>query len=107
MGGESRGDCRVTSDRDVRVKKMRWVPPGTFAMGSEEFYPEERPVHRVQLDGFWVDEHPVTVAEFRKFVKATVCDVGRAQARFGGLSRRGSSVVGARLAGFPRYERAE
>ncbi len=50
---------------------MRWVPAGTFAMGSEDFYPEERPVHRAELDGFWVDEHPVTVAEFRRFVKAT------------------------------------
>ena len=38
---------------------MRWVPAGTFAMGSEDFYPEERPVHRVELDGFWIDEHPV------------------------------------------------
>jgi formylglycine-generating enzyme required for sulfatase activity len=50
---------------------MRWVPAGTFAMGSEDFYPEERPVHRVELDGYWIDEHPVTVAEFRRFVKAT------------------------------------
>jgi formylglycine-generating enzyme required for sulfatase activity len=40
-------------------------------MGSEEFYPEEGPVHDVDLDGFWIDEHPVTVAEFRRFVKAT------------------------------------
>jgi formylglycine-generating enzyme len=40
-------------------------------MGSEDFYPEERPVHRVAVDGFWMDEHPVTVAEFRRFVKAT------------------------------------
>ena len=54
-----------------RPKDMRWVPAGTFAMGSEDFYPEERPVHRVELDGFWIDEHPVTVAEFRRFVKAT------------------------------------
>jgi formylglycine-generating enzyme len=50
---------------------MAWVPEGTFAMGSEDFYPEERPVHRVSVDGFWMDEHPVTVAEFRRFVKAT------------------------------------
>ncbi len=50
---------------------MRWVPPGRFAMGSEDFYPEERPVHSVELDGFWIEEHPVTVAEFRRFVKAT------------------------------------
>ena len=28
-------------------------------------------MHRVAVDGFWIDEHPVTVAEFRRFVKAT------------------------------------
>ena len=49
---------------------MVWIPPGRFEMGCEEFYPEEAPVHEVELDGFWIDEHPVTVAEFRRFVKA-------------------------------------
>jgi sulfatase modifying factor 1 len=53
------------------AKDMRWIAGGTFRMGSEDFYPEERPVHDVGLDGFWIDEHPVTVAEFRRFVKAT------------------------------------
>jgi formylglycine-generating enzyme required for sulfatase activity len=33
--------------------------------------PNERPAHRVHVDGFWIDEHPVTNAEFRKFVEAT------------------------------------
>jgi formylglycine-generating enzyme required for sulfatase activity len=50
---------------------MVWVPGGSFLMGSEDFYPEERPVHRVAVDGFWMDAHPVTNAEFRRFVKAT------------------------------------
>ncbi len=40
-------------------------------MGSEGFYPEERPVRHVEVDGFWIDDHPVTVAEFRRFVRAT------------------------------------
>ena len=40
-------------------------------MGSEDFYPEERPVRRVEVDGFWIDLHPVTVANFREFVSAT------------------------------------
>jgi formylglycine-generating enzyme len=53
------------------TKGMVWVPEGEFLMGSEDFYPEERPVHRVAVDGFWIDEHPVTVAEFRRFVNAT------------------------------------
>src|SRR3989441_13358301 len=50
---------------------MVWVPGAVFTMGSNDFYPEERPVHRVSVDGFWIDRHPVTVAEFRRFVKAT------------------------------------
>ena len=50
---------------------MTWIPGGTFRMGSADFYPEERPVHRVTVDGFWMDRHPVTVEAFRRFVKAT------------------------------------
>ena len=53
------------------AKDMVWVPGGEFLMGSERFYPEEGPVRSVRLDGFWIDEHPVTVAEFRRFEKAT------------------------------------
>jgi formylglycine-generating enzyme len=54
-----------------RMKGMVAVPGGEFLMGSADFYPEERPVRRVEVDGFWMDDHPVTVAEFRRFVKAT------------------------------------
>jgi formylglycine-generating enzyme required for sulfatase activity len=50
---------------------MVWVPGGTFAMGSDDFYPEERPVRQVTVDGFWMDVHPVTVTAFRRFVRAT------------------------------------
>jgi formylglycine-generating enzyme len=50
---------------------MTWIPDGSFLMGSEDFYPEERPVRSVELPGFWIDERPVTVADFRRFVKAT------------------------------------
>src|SRR5690348_853099 len=50
---------------------MVWIPGGEFSMGSEDFYPEEAPVHRRTVEGFWIDQHPVTVAEFRRFVKAT------------------------------------
>jgi formylglycine-generating enzyme len=52
-------------------KDIAWVPGGEFLMGSEDFYPEEAPLRRVAVDGFWMDEHPVTVAEFRRFVKDT------------------------------------
>jgi formylglycine-generating enzyme required for sulfatase activity len=48
---------------------MRWIPGSTFAMGSDDFYPEEQPVHRVTVGGLWMDEKPVTAAEFRRFVR--------------------------------------
>ena len=38
-------------------------------MGSDRHYPEEAPVHRVTVDGFWIDRTPVTNREFRKFVE--------------------------------------
>jgi formylglycine-generating enzyme required for sulfatase activity len=50
---------------------MVWIPGGTFHMGSNHFYPEERPVREMRVDGFWIDRHPVTNQQFARFVKAT------------------------------------
>ena len=50
---------------------MKPVPGGAFAMGSENFYLEEAPVRRVEVEGFWIDARPVTVGQFRRFVKQT------------------------------------
>lgn len=58
-------------NRDQTLEQIVWVPGGTFKMGSNDFYPEEKPVHLVAVDGFWIDKHPVTNAEFSAFVKAT------------------------------------
>src|SRR5262245_15281172 len=53
------------------ARDLVWIEGGTFRMGSDRHYPEERPVQDVTVDGFWMDEHEVTVAEFRRFVTAT------------------------------------
>jgi formylglycine-generating enzyme len=50
---------------------MLYLPGGTFRMGSDRHYPEEAPVHRVTVDGFWIDRTPVTNRQFRQFVEAT------------------------------------
>jgi formylglycine-generating enzyme len=50
---------------------MVFIPGGTFQMGSSDHYPEEAPVHRVSVDGFWIDRTPVTNRQFRRFVAAT------------------------------------
>ena len=50
---------------------MVWIPGGTFQMGSNHHYPEEGPAHAVAVDGFWMDQHTVTNADFRRFVDET------------------------------------
>jgi len=55
----------------VAPPNMRPIAGGTFTMGSERFYPEEAPLRRVRMDDFWIDETPVTNAEFARFVAET------------------------------------
>jgi formylglycine-generating enzyme required for sulfatase activity len=50
---------------------MTFIPAGTFAMGADYQRPEERWTHSVALDGFWIDRHEVTNAQFAAFVAAT------------------------------------
>jgi formylglycine-generating enzyme required for sulfatase activity len=50
---------------------MAFIPGGTFRMGSERHQPEERFTHIVRVDGFWIDRHEVTNAQFKQFVDAT------------------------------------
>ncbi len=66
-------------------KSMVWIPGGEFSMGSlnpknlcdsntscgQGTMQDARPIHRVYVDGFWMDKTEVTNAEFEKFVKAT------------------------------------
>ena len=56
---------------DMVESDMVWIPGGEFRMGSDRHYPEERPVRRVAVDGFWMDRHPVTNEQFGRFVAAT------------------------------------
>ncbi len=52
---------------------MIWIAGGEFVMGSDDGMSRmnERPPHRVSVDGFWIDATSVTNAEFKKFVDAT------------------------------------
>jgi formylglycine-generating enzyme required for sulfatase activity len=60
---------------------MVWIPGGEFSMGSDDsgeslcglpgVTRDAQPVHRVFVDGFWMDATEVTNEQFEKFVKAT------------------------------------
>ncbi len=52
---------------------MVWIPGDEFTMGTDSDlgWSDEKPAHRVKVDGFWMDETEVTNAQFRAFVEAT------------------------------------
>jgi formylglycine-generating enzyme len=67
--------------KDTPPEGMAWIPGGEFSMGASEppasdqvgmqaTY-DSRPVHRVYVDGFYMDKTDVTNREFAKFVSAT------------------------------------
>lgn len=49
---------------------MVWVAGGSFEFGDNA-YPEEQPIQKITLGGFWMDRTEVTNAEFARFVNAT------------------------------------
>ena len=51
--------------------EMVYFKGGTFMMGSENGLPNEAPVHEVNVEPFYIDKSPVTVAQFRQFVEVT------------------------------------
>ena len=61
--------------------RMVWVPGGEFSMGCDDprsslcggpdAMADARPIHRVYVDGFWMDQTEVTNEQFAAFVKAT------------------------------------
>jgi formylglycine-generating enzyme len=60
---------------------MVWIPGGEFSMGAAESpamnmvgmqaTADSRPIHRVYVDGFWMDTTEVTNKQFAEFVEAT------------------------------------
>ena len=51
--------------------QMALIPSGSFEMGDHFNEQNDAPVHKVGLKDFYMDVHPVTVGQFRNFVKVT------------------------------------
>lgn len=62
---------RYINESPLPTGRMIALPGGTFTMGSDRFYPEERPVRQVSVDAFSIQETPVTNRQFAAFIAAT------------------------------------
>lgn len=48
---------------------MVLVPAGEFMMGSTDGDPDEKPAHRIRVDGFYMDKYEVTVKQYAEFLR--------------------------------------
>jgi len=64
-------DTQVLLEPAETPEGMIWIENGSFIMGSDQGLLDERPAHKVNLNGFWIDQYEVTNAEFIKFVTET------------------------------------
>ena len=71
LAGDSGLVASVQWPETAASPNMVWIPGDTFRMGSDRHYAEEAPVHRVSVEGFWIDRTPVTNRQFKDFVRAT------------------------------------
>lgn len=64
---------RFGSTPQSKPEGMVWIPGGEFTMGSDnpDSRKDEKPPHKVKVDGFWLDATPVTNRQFKQFVDAT------------------------------------
>jgi formylglycine-generating enzyme required for sulfatase activity len=62
----------MISEKDGMV--MVFVPAGEFTMSSDTGESDEKPVHQVYLDSFWIDQTEVTNAMYAKCVYENQCD---------------------------------
>src|SRR5262245_4852845 len=71
MAGTS--PCETQTIPQTPLSGMVWIPGGEFTMGSslEIARADEKPAHRVRVEGFWMDANEVTNQQFRTFVEAT------------------------------------
>jgi len=58
---------------------LLYVPAGEFTMGSEDGNADEKPVHTVYLDAFWIDQAEVTNAMYAMCVEAGACNEPRSK----------------------------
>ena len=91
---------------------MVWIPGGEFSMGcltpseghctdaTMNSVIDSQPIHRVYVDGFWMDKTDVTNDEFARFVKATgyktIAEIAPDQ---GAVSHRAAGEPGGRFHG--------
>ena len=61
----------ISVSAEKEENQMILVPAGTFTMGNDKRAPDERPVHKVYLDAYYISKYEVTNTEYYESVSYT------------------------------------
>jgi formylglycine-generating enzyme required for sulfatase activity len=64
----------ATAKSGAHGETLVYVPKGEFTMGSDNGDSDEKPVHTVYLDAFWIDQFEVTNKQYKACVDAGTCE---------------------------------
>lgn len=56
----------------MAIEDMILIPEGEFLMGSDEYYYDESPAHKVYLSAYWIDRCEVSNEKFSQFVRESI-----------------------------------
>ncbi len=69
IGKNNKGYYEVKNSKDGSI--LIYIPAGEFTMGSENGDSDEKPVHKVYLDGYYIGKYEVTFEQYDRFCEAT------------------------------------
>ncbi len=65
---QAKSEKSVQIGTDGVVLEFVWIPKGCFQMGSNSGNSDEKPVHKICVDGFWIGKYEVTQAQWEVIV---------------------------------------
>jgi len=69
LGRPPKAGDEYTNPTDGSV--LVWIPGGEFTMGSADGGKDEKPPHKVRVQGFWLGKFEVTNRQYAKFLEAS------------------------------------
>ncbi len=74
VGVKMKPEVGVKGMESTSTEEMVYIPAGEFTMGSDSGNKDEKPVHKVYLDSYYIDKYEVTVDKYAACVKAGFCN---------------------------------
>ncbi len=89
LGKNNRGYKEYKNEKDGSI--LVYIPAGEFTMGSNDGDDDEKPMHTVYLDGYYISKYEITNKQYKQFCDETVREYPKDPEEFTGINNYFSS----------------